>query len=262
MQRLVAGLVGAALFAPGLARAEEGKAAVATDPPPAAAEPAAAEPAAAEPAAVEAAGPVPPEVNPPTAAGAQKKDDRPAWETAPAQRRGGFALGLNLGLGLGAANGFPNDSKKIGRADYYTESGVGFATGSSLWLGGALSDWLSFGVGAGFSQILAGDTESRAGMILFHTDAYPLYALGGPLEDCGVMFQAGFGFPTTIDTKTDATLIDGAGSSYLFVGGFWDGIKAWQFHMGPYAGVHYMWSDSVRRPLAIVGFRTTLYTAP
>jgi hypothetical protein len=253
MHRLLAGLVGAALFAPGLARAEESAAVVATDPP------AAATPA---PAPAQDPGPVPPEVNLPTEALPKKKDDRPEWETAPATRRGGFAVGLNLGLGLGAANGFPNDSKKIGRAEYYTESGIGFATGSSLWLGGALSDWLTFGVGAGYSMILSGDTESRSGMLLFHTDVYPLYALGGPLQDVGAMFQAGFGFPTTIDTKTEETLIDGAGSSYLFLGGFWDGIKAWQFHMGPYAGVHYMWSDSVRRPLAIVGFRTTLFTAP
>ena len=193
---------------------------------------------------------------------AKEKDAPPAWQTAKAERRGGFGIGLNLGLGIGAANGFPNDSKKIGLEKYYTESGLGFASASSLWLGGALADWLTFGIGAGFSQILDGKTTSRAPILVFHTDVYPLYSLGGFFEDTGVMLQAGFGFPTTIEDETQDTLIDGAGSSYLFGGVFWDGIKAWQLHMGPFIGAHYMWSESVRRPLALAGFRVTLFTAP
>ncbi|HTJ83405.1 MAG TPA: hypothetical protein VL400_16915 [Polyangiaceae bacterium] len=207
----------------------------------------------------------PPAVEPPKsppADPAPPKDAPPAWETAKWERRGGFGIGLTLGLGVGAANGFPNDSKKIGRERYYTESGLGFATGSSLWLGGALADWLSFGIGGGFSQIMNGENTSRAPLLVFHTDVYPVYWLGDAWRDAGVMLQAGFGFPTTVDDATDETLIDGAGSSYIFVGGFWDGIKAWQLHMGPFGGVHYMWSDSVRRPLALVGFRMTLFTAP
>lgn len=185
-----------------------------------------------------------------------------AWETAPHEHRGGFAIGLGLGGGVGASNGFPADAKKIGRIDDYTESGLGFAGASGLWIGGALADWLTFGLGGGFSTILNADTRSPAPILMFHTDVYPLYALGGPLRDLGVVADFGLGFPTTVATEGDALLIDGAGASFLFAGAFWEGISAWKMRFGPQLGGHYMWSETIRRPALILGFRGTLYTDP
>ncbi len=184
-----------------------------------------------------------------------------AWETAPHEHRGGFAMGLSVGGGLGAANGFPNDAKKIGRLEYYTESGLGFTSASSLWLGGALADWLTFGVGGGYSMILNGETQSTTPLLLFHTDVYPLYMLGGPLRDLGAVFEVGLGFPKTIDIETQETLIDGT-SSFLMAGAVWEGIKAWKFRFGPMLAGHYMWSETLRRPALILGFRGTIYTSP
>lgn len=189
-----------------------------------------------------------------------KPDDK-AWETAPHEHRGGFAVGLSLGGGLGAANGFPNDATKIGRLDYYTEGGLGITSASGLWLGGALADWLNFGVGFGYSMILNGDTQSSTPLMFFHTDVFPLYPLGGPLRDLGVVFDVGLGFPETIDVETDEILISGT-SSYLMAGAVWEGIKAWKLRFGPMIAGHYMWSETLRRPALILGFRGTLYTQP
>ncbi len=189
------------------------------------------------------------------------KPAAPAWETAPPEHRGGFAVGLMIGGGVGAANGYPNDATKIGREAYYTESGLGFGTGSALWLGGALADWLNFGVGGGFSTILNGETRSQTALLLFHTDVFPLYPLGGPLRDLGATFQFGLGFPKTIDVETEETLIDGS-SSYMQVGAVWEGIQAWKFRFGPTIAGHYMWSETLRRPMLLIGFRGTLYTSP
>ncbi len=186
----------------------------------------------------------------------------PLWETAKAERRSGFAMGLSVGGGLGASNGYPNDSKKIGRAKYYNESGVGFGTGSAIWLGGALTDWLNLGIGFGFSNLYAKGSSSPAPLAFFHNDLYPLYPLKGLFRDVGATFEFGLGFPKTVATKTQVTLIDGAGSSYLFAGAFWEPLKVWKLRMGPYAGAHYLFSESVRRPLALVGFRLTLYAGP
>lgn len=193
---------------------------------------------------------------------ARAGEQAPAWENEPAERRGGFAMGLGLGLGLGAANGFPNDAKKIGREAFYTESGLGFATASSLWIGGALADWLNFGVGGGFSRVFADGVVSDAPLLVFHADFFPLYALGDAFRDVALMTEMGLGFPTAVDTATDEVLIDGSGASYVFAGVAYEGLELGPLRMGPYAGVHSMFSESIRRPLAILGFRVSFYGAP
>lgn len=202
-------------------------------------------------------------VVPPPAKVAPKKDDKKkAWETAPAKHRGGFAMGLMIAGGLGASNGYPSDSKKIGREDYYTESGLGFMGAPAGWIGGALADWLTFGLGGGFSAIVNADTKSPSPFVFFHADVYPLYPLGGQWRNLGLMGEAGLGFPKTVSADTDETLIDGGGSSFVLAGVFWEGIQAWKIKMGPYLATHYMWSDSIRRPSALLGFRISLYTLP
>jgi hypothetical protein len=189
-------------------------------------------------------------------------DESKAWETAPPEHRGGFTVGLAISAGLGASNGFPNDSKKIGRERYYTESGLGFAPSQSLWLGGAFIDWLTFGIGGGFSSIYAESTRTQSPLLLFHTDVYPLYPLGGQLRNLGAMTEFGIGFAETTDNETDEVLIDGSGASYIFAGAFWEGIEAWKLKMGPYTGVHYLFSSTIRRPVFAVGFRISLYSSP
>lgn len=191
-----------------------------------------------------------------------RAEEAPAWEDEPAERRGGFAMGLGLGLGIGAANGFPNDAKKIGREAFYTESGLGFATASSLWIGGALADWLNFGVGGGFSRVFADGVVSDAPLLVFHADFFPLYPLGDAFRDLALMTEMGLGFPKAVDTTTDEVLIDGSGASYVFAGVAYEGLELGPLRMGPYVGVHSMFSESIRRPLAILGFRASFYGAP
>ena len=171
-------------------------------------------------------------------------------------------MGLSLGGGFGASNGYPNDARKIDRAKYYQETGIGLATGSGIWLGGALTDWLNLGIGFGFSNLYSSGASSPAPLAFFHNDLYPLYPLKGGFRDIGATFEFGLGFPKTVATKTKETLIDGAGSSYVFVGAFWEPLKVWKLRMGPLVGAHYLFSQSIRRPLALVGFRLTLYAAP
>ena len=189
-------------------------------------------------------------------------DPSKAWETAPYEHRGGFAVGIVAGVGVGASNGFPADSRKIGRAEFYTESGLGLATNATLWIGGALADWLTFGVGFGYGRIINAETVSPAPTAIFHTDVYPLYSLGGALRNLGVTLDFGLGFASTEDAETEQRLIDAGGASHVFAGVLFEGIEVWKVKMGPFAGVHYLFSETIRRPAAILGFRTTLYTAP
>ena len=117
-------------------------------------------------------------------------------------------------------------------------------------------------MGFGYSNILTANTTSAAPYGLFHTDLFPLYPLGKGFRDLGAMADFGLGFPKTTDKKTNANIIEGAASSYIFAGVVWEGLAAWKLRMGPYVGIHYMFSDSVTRPVGLIGFRVTLYAKP
>jgi len=178
-----------------------------------------------------------------------------------ASYRSGFQLGVSFGLGPGAANGYPADARKIGRAEHYTESGIGLGTYGALWLGGALADGFAFGVGAGGGTIGGSDTTSSEWNILFHGDVYPLFSLGDAYRDLGVAFEAGTAFATTRNDDDDV-VIDGNGSAYVSAGVFWEGLSFWQVRSGPFVGVHYLFGETIRRPLALAGFRATLTSGP
>jgi hypothetical protein len=216
-------------------------------------------PAAAQEAApAPASGPAPAE----TASRVPSSDDpMPPIKPSDATWRKGFQIGLSLGLGPGASNGYPSDARKIGRAAYYTESGTGLGSYGALWLGGALADGFSFGAGAGGGTILSGDLQSDAWNILFHADAYPLFSLGDAFRDLGIAMEAGTGFATTRN-EGDDLLVEGNGAAYVSAAVFWEGLSVWRLRSGPFVGVHYLFSETMRRPLALAGFRTVLTTGP
>jgi len=186
-----------------------------------------------------------------------------AWKSAPTSRRGGFMLGLSLGGGIGSSAGFPNESKKIGRLEHYTETGVGVGGSAKLFLGGALVDWLTLGAGLDMSQVVADSTKSESTTIFLHVDAFPLWWMGGAFHDLGIYMDGGTGSATTTpDDDADTKLIDAGAASYLSTGAFYDGIQLWKLSMGPFAGVSYAWSETMRRPMGMLGWRTTMYTKP
>lgn len=197
----------------------------------------------------------------PAKADEDAEPEKPAWETARAERRGGFAMGVVAGGGFGAANGFPNDAKKIGLASAYTESGIGVAFASNVWAGGALADWLTFGFGADFSTVVNGDYKSEGAVVFFHTDVYPLYPVGGILRDLGVSFDFGTGAANATD-EAGQKVIDGAGPSFLQTTVFLEAIPFWKVRLGPFIGEHYTFSSSIRRPVLLGGLRMSIYTSP
>ena len=158
-----------------------------------------------------------------------------------------------------------------------TESGVGFANYGGIWLGGALADSFNFGIGFGGGDILLTSYQVRnkdgklvdrsysnsAGGIMFHLDVFPLYTLGDAWRDLGVQIEAGTGGATTVDAKDDTKVfIDGAGAGAVSAAVFFEAKQAWKIRMAPYLGGHYMFSETVRRPTLLVGFRAVLYTGP
>jgi hypothetical protein len=190
-------------------------------------------------------------------------EGEPAWQRQPAARRGGFTVGLAAGLSLGSAAGYPNDIQKIGFERYYTETGVGVGAGGYLWLGGALADWFTFGVGFGGSSLTAGKYATSMGGVVFHTEVFPLFSLGGAWREAGIILDAGTGGATTTSEDTgDTKIIDGALPAKIGGGVFYEGIRFWKVSTGPWLYADYTWSGSVRQPGVYLGWRTALYTKP
>lgn len=200
-------------------------------------------------------------------AGPPGRDDRPAepaWQTQKAERRSGFTVGTSLGVGLASIVGFPNDAKKINRARYYTVTGVSPGDLGSLWIGGALADWFTFGLGfTGGSLWAIGDNEANAGGFLFHLEGFPVFPLGGHLRDLGVMLDTGIGVATVRkQSAPDDKLVDGTGCSLVGGGVFYEAVRLWKVNLGPFLAGNYLWSATVRRPGIFLGLRTSLYTGP
>ncbi len=185
----------------------------------------------------------------------------PAWDSARASHRSGFVVGLALGSGVAAISGFPNDSRKIGLLRHYTETGASIAGMGSLWFGGALSDWFTFGIGfTGGSMPLLSEQKASVAGLIFHVEAYPLFPLGGRWRDLGMMLEAGTGAVEVTPKDSEKLLIDSGSASQIGVGPFYEGFKLWKLKGGPFIEGSYIWSNSVRRPALFFGWRTSFYT--
>lgn len=205
----------------------------------------------------------PPEGAPPaTVAGPEPTEkEKPRADIAPRPHRSGFVVGLALGSGIVAFSGYPNDTRKIGLLSHYTETGASIGGLGSLWFGGALSEWFTFGLGfTGGSMPLLSDQKATSGGLIFHLEAYPLFMRGGRWRDLGVMFDAGTGSATVTPKDSETKLIDGGAGSMIGGGPFYEGFKLWKLKGGPFVEGSYVWSDSVRRPGVFFGWRTSLYT--
>ena len=187
--------------------------------------------------------------------------EQPVAPAAARAYRSGFVVGLALGTGIVAFSGYPNDSRKIGLLSHYTETGASIGGLGSLWIGGALSEWFTFGLGfSGGSMPLLSDQKATSGGLIFHMEAYPLFTRGGHWRDLGVMFDAGTGSATVTPKDSTKKLIDSGSGSMIGGGPFYEGFKLWKLKGGPFVEGNYVWSDSVRRPALFFGWRTSLYT--
>ncbi len=227
-------------------------------PPPSEARPAAptSSPAAAPaPAASASAAPA----APPEEVAPQSKADA-AYDVVRHERRAGFTFGIAPALTFGTISGYPNDARKVGRSAYYTETGVGVGAAGSFWLGGALTDWFTFGAGLAGNATVAGASTYQSVAFIFHLEGFPLFPLGGTWREIGLFAETGIGSGALAPTSDSShKLVDGGSASRLGFGLFYEGLRFWRFSAGPFAGVEYVFSDSLRHGAGLVGFRTVLY---
>ncbi len=118
----------------------------------------------------------------------------PVTELPAAHRyRSGIVVGLSLGVGLGSASGYPNNSQEIGDSAYYSAGGFMGGGYGQLFIMGALSDYLSFGFWYGHSDLRNSDWRSVGNGGGFRLEIFPLVDLVPSLQGLGVLANLGIG---------------------------------------------------------------------
>jgi hypothetical protein len=158
-----------------------------------------------------------------------------------AQRRSGFAAGFDLGFGLGSASGYPNEVSKIDDPDYESSTGATLGSTWSLWAGGALRDWFTFGLG--LMSLGAASNEIKAGgsAFILHIETFPLWSLGGRLRDVSVYTHFGAG---SMVIKGGPEQADGGLMSVLGGGVGYELWRPGHFAIGPVLEGSYLYSQS------------------
>jgi hypothetical protein len=179
------------------------------------------------------------------------------------ERRGGVVIGLSGGAGLAGSSGYPNSATKIDDPAFYSSSNLMVGSGTSVFIMGALTDYLSFGLWLGQAHFDSSRWRSTGGGGGFRIEVFPFVVLVPKLGDLGVFTQLGIG-STTLRTKLpgDYPEADGA-QSFLGAGVFyeWPLFKMLGGHIagGPSLEYDVITTPSIERHGALLGLRAAYY---
>lgn len=177
-----------------------------------------------------------------------------------AERRSDFMLGGSFG-GLAATSyGYPNQAGKIDNPAWVADTGVGVGMQWSAWLGGALRDWFSFGLGLTSLSYSANGLDATATGFILRVEAFPLWASGGPWRDAGM--YANFGIGGMKLERDGETAADGGAISILALGAFYEPLRFGSFSIGPSLEFDHYFSRTIRLYGASASARVVLYTGP
>lgn len=184
------------------------------------------------------------------------------YDPGPTLRRGGFTMGLESGTGVSSFSGFPNEVAKLNDPRFERNTGVGLGTDLSLWLGGALRDWVTVGLGATLATARGNGALGSGIGFLVHVEAFPLFYEHRHLRHLGIGFSGGVGFAQMFDEDTPDPLdpiADGGAMSVLSWSVFYEPWRFWHFSAGPTVSYTHSFSQSLTIHQALAGFRLVFY---
>jgi hypothetical protein len=189
---------------------------------------------------------------------ARAESPNSAWDggyNQVAKRRSGFVAGLTLGLAAGTANGYPNELAKLDDPLYKRETGGAFGGVNRLWIGGALTDYLVFGLGYAGMGLKQDQTSAAGGAFIFHVEGYPLFYRGGIFQDLSIFGDFGAGsMKITGNNRPEA---DGGLMSVLGFGMGYEPLRFWKFTFGPAVEYWHWWSQTLIMDSVTVEARLT-----
>jgi len=177
---------------------------------------------------------------------AQAESSDNAWDggyNQVARRRSGFAAELTLSLAVGSASGYPNELAKLNDPLYKRNTGGAIGGVNRLWLGGALTDYLVFGIGLAGMGLAHNETKVAGSAFIFHVQGYPLFYQGGAFRDLSLIGDFGAGsMKITGNNREDA---DGGLMSVLGFGVGYEPVRFWKFTFGPAVEYWHWWSQTM-----------------
>jgi hypothetical protein len=182
--------------------------------------------------------------------------------------RSGLVVGLSVGAGLGGASGYPNDINQIGDPNYYSASGWMFGTSETLFVMGALTDYLN--VGFFFSQGVFRNADWRSGGSAggLRVEAFPLALLFPRLAGLGALAQFGIGGGNLTESPSVASGAPPAEGTQSFadVGVLYEWafghLFGGHFAAGPTLDYQATWSLPFERHGLVASARLVFYGGP
>jgi hypothetical protein len=201
------------------------------------------------------------------AAAAVPIGDRPTspdLDVAP-RLRSGIVIGLSLGAGVAGASGYPNASSDIGDPAFYSASGFMTGTNGTIFVMGALADYLNFGFWFGSGSFRNGDWRSSGGAAGLRVEAFPLVALFPRLAGLGLLGQFGIGGANLTSSNPVHPEASGV-QSFLGTGAFYEwafgSLFGGHFGVGPSLEYDATWSRPFERHGLVASARIVFYGGP
>jgi hypothetical protein len=176
--------------------------------------------------------------------------------------RSGLVVSVVLGFGVAGASGYPNNYSQIGDPNYYSSSNLMLGTGSALFIGGALADWINFGFWFGSQRFHSRDWQSTGSGGGFRVEVFPLFALYPTLKNLAVEAQFGLGGTSLQALGGDYPKASGT-QSFIGIGSFYEFTL---FHalgghgvLGPELEYDNVYSTAIARGSGILGLRFAFY---
>jgi hypothetical protein len=174
-------------------------------------------------------------------------------------------LGFTYGAGLASSSGYPNNAQKIDDPSFYAASGLMAGTSSSLFVMGALADYLNFGFWLSNARFSNSDWKSTGTGVGFRVEAFPLMTLYPRLDGLAVFSTFGLGSAKLTPTDPTRTGADGT-QSYLGAGAFYEWsfghVLGGHFGVGPSLEYDAIFSTAIERHGAVAALRVAFYGGP
>ena len=177
------------------------------------------------------------------------------------ERRAGVVLGASLGAGFAAASGYPKGAQFLNNPDFYSQSPLLVGWSASFFVGGALTDYFTFGPVFEIAEFSSPVWKSTGFGFGFRGDIFPLIKIYPKLADLAAYAQLGFG-ETELRAKGPYPTADA--SSSWFSGGIhyeFPLARLGGSHttLGPFVEYSAIRSESGERHWLSLGFRLAFY---